>query len=279
MGQWNQALQYSILLFLSLYILSFFIPDLRPSEISENYGNKKLLSRLGHPLLMHIGLFPTYLSLVGLIRILADWNWTPPLLWWDSVRGTLIIGLTTGLLVFILLSIIGFSFLNKKFSRFFLTFINPGWAVVGFSFLLMGENILFSKFVKSSMALSLLYLPLLFRLSFQEKLKDLSKQVLVSGLFPVSWFKIYREVIFPQSLPLICFLSGLAALWACGDFALTGLIINSDSVSTLATDIQSLIQNYRLEQALILLIPLMILSFLIFFIFQGLSSISTRNSS
>ncbi len=185
-------------------------------------------------------------------------------------------GLVTGLLIFILLSLIGFSFLNKKFSRFFLTFINPGWVVVGFSFLLMGENIFFREFTKSSMALSLLYLPFLFRLSFQQKLEDLNKQVKVSGLFPVSWFKIYREVIFPQSLPLICFLSGLGALWACGDFALTGLIMNNQSVSTLALDIQNLVGNYRLEQALVLLVPLMIVSFFVFFVFQGLSRVSTR---
>ena len=274
MGQWNQALHYSLLLFLSLYILSFFIPDFQPSETSENHGNRKLLSRLGHPLFLHIGLCPAYLVLIGLIRILMEWNWENPLLWWNSIRGTLITGLLTGLLVFTLLSMIGFSFFNKKFSRFFLTFINPGWVVVGFSFLLMGENIFFSKFIKSSMALSLLYLPFLFRLSFQQKLKDLNKQVLVSGLFPVSWFKTYRELIFPQSLPLICFLSGLAAFWACGDFALTGLVINNDSLSTLALDIQALIQNYRLEQALVLFIPLMILSFLVFFVFQGLSHIS-----
>ena len=270
LGQWSQALQYSILLFLLLHILSYLIPDPRSSEILKTRGNKKLLAHLGHPFFVHIGLFPTYLLLGGLVCVFFGGNWENPLPWLESIRGTLIMGLTTGFLIFVLLSMISFSFLNKKFSKLFLTFINPGWVVVGFSFLLMGGEEIPAKFIKSSLALSILYLPLLFKLCFQKKLGDLGEQVKISDLFPVSWFKIHREVILPQSLFLICFLSGLAALWACGDFALTGLVINNGSVSTLALDIQGLVNNYRLEQALVLLPPLIVISFLVFFIFQGL---------
>ncbi len=277
LGQWNQALQYSLLLFLFLHILSFFIPDFHPSEISKTHGNRKLLSRLGHPLLLHIGLLPTWLVFLGFGRILLGGGWRTTLsLWPESIRGTLIMGFTTGIFIFVLLSMVGFSFLNKKFSKLFLTFINPGWVVVGFSFLLMGGEGVAAKFIKSSMALSVLYLPFLFRLSFQQTLQDLGDQVNISGLFPVSWCKIHKEVIFPQILSLVCFLSGLAALWACGDFALTGLVMNSDSVSTLALDIQALVNNYRLEQALVLLLPLMIVSFFVFFVFQGLFYVSNR---
>ena len=74
---------------------------------------------------------------------------------------------------------------------------------------------------------------------------------------------------------MICFLSGLGALWACGDFALSGMLLGDDM--TLALQMKSLFTNYRLEQALVLLIPLVILSVIIFLIFQGLSYVCRRS--
>ena len=276
LGQWNEALHYSILLFLLLYGLSLFVGPVDSSH-PPFHGKNKHLMLSNHSYLSHIGLIPTYLLLLGLIRSLLGGGLGNFFFdWGDSVRGTLVMGLLTGVLVFVLLSAVSFSFLNKKFSRLLLILMNPGWVVVGFSFVLMGGRGSSLGFFKACVALSILYLPFLFRISFQQKLQDLVEQVKVSTLFPVSWFKIYKEVIWPQSLPLICFLSGLAALWACGDFALTGLVVNSHLVSTLALDVQAMINNYRLEQALTLLLPLLIVSSVVFFIFQGLSYATSR---
>ena len=281
LGQWTEALQNSLLLFLSLFALSHFGSNLfQFSNSSKTKGQRKLLSTLGHPLLIHVGLIPSYILLLGLILVLftnileisSILSMSSQFL--ESIKTTLALGLTTGLLVFILLSLVSFSFLNNQFSKLFLTFINPGWVVVGFSLLLMEGEGFSAKLIKSSVGLSILYIPFLFKLGLQQKLESLIEPVKISNLFSISWFKVYKELIFPESFFIICFLSGLVGLWACGDFALTGLMMNNGAFSTLALDIQNFVNNYRLEQAMGVLPLLIFVGFFVFFVFQGIFHVS-----
>jgi len=279
-GQWSEAVQYSIILFLTLFFLSqFFKSTSRPMDMSQPLS-AMTLQGMGRRILIFFPLLPTFLLLAGLL-------WSAVTIKWEfaglellkSARGTLTVGLIVSSGVFVFLSLLSFSFLNQFLSQVLLSFINPGWVLVGFSFLLLGLSGKLANLLLLGVALTLAYVPFLFRLSFSRQLQQIESQVRFAQSFPVSWRRIFLRVIWPQTLAPICFLSGLAGLWACGDFAMSEIILGSNEIRTLAMDIKVLLSTYRLEKALLLLYPLLIVSFIVFFIFQGLAYVSCRNIS
>ncbi len=279
-GEWSEAVQYSLFLFLTLFLLAqFFKSPPRPMDMSQPLS-AMAFHGIGSRILIVIPLLPVALLTLGLLWSAVSINWElAGLDWLKSARGTFTVGLIVGSGVFVFLSLLSFSFLNRFLSQVLLSFINPGWVLVGFSFLLLGWSGQIANLLLLGIALTLAYVPFLFRLSFSRQIQQLESQVRLAQSFPVSWRRIFLQVIWPQTLAPICFLSGVAGLWACGDFAMSEIILGSSSVSTLAMDIKVLLSTYRLEKALLLLYPLLIVSFTVFFIFQGLAYVSCRNIS
>lgn len=279
-GKWSEALQYSLLLFILLFLCSYFVADKQSKPEVSSSGDRALLRFFTTSPLSSVALAPTvFLALSLVFALVTSVGKLDINSWWLPMRGSLIIGMSTGLSVFILLSLLSFSFLSQRLSRYFLSLVSPGWVVVGFAFLLMPGDQPGLSLLKVGIALSILYLPYLFRLQFFQTLKDLRGQVELAQVFPVSWWKVFSQVIWPQCLPAICFLSGLAGLWACGDFALTGIVVSGSNTSSLALDMKNLISSYRLEQSLLLLLPLLFSTFIVFFLFQGLSYVGRRKIS
>jgi NADH:ubiquinone oxidoreductase subunit H len=79
-------------------------------------------------------------------------------------------------------------------------------------------------------------------------------------------------------LPSICLLSGLAGLWACGDFAITGFFVESGGVQTLAFQMKEVLSQYRSDQAVDFLWPLLLCGAVVFIVFQGLSYVSGQKT-
>lgn len=277
LGEWAEAIQYSVGLFLLLLLVSFVLKESPKTYVQNWEPELSPFKFFGSSSCVIVGAVPSLLLFVGFVQILVSklshFNLSDigtPLL------GTLIVSLLTGFFVFVILSLLAFCFLNQNWSRFIVAMVNPGWVIVGFSFLLMPGDSDGAVLAKIAMALNLLFLPFLFRLSFNQQLKALEAQVRLAELMPVSWQKIFFSIIWPQCLPGICLLSGLASLWAAGDFALSSIVVGSSQLSTLALDMKLLILSYRLEQAMTLLLPLLVVSLVVFFIFQGLAYVSRR---
>ncbi len=274
-GQWGEAIQYSFYLFVILFLLS------KVFEKRENthFWSSQSLSnypRKYSPVSFIIGpLFPVVLLFIGLsLLFLNNWWAIDSASWLSLVRGTWFISLVTGILTFLFLTALSYAFLQNTIGRWLLSFVYPGWVILGFAFLLLPGESTLARMLKTSVALSFLYLPFVYRLIFHQVLKDLTFQVKVSSTFPVPWRKIFFNVIFPQVLPSIAFLSALSSLWAAGDFAITGLLINSHSSSTLAYEMKELMANYRLEKALMYMPSLLISSLLLFLLFSGIAYVS-----
>lgn len=277
-GEWAQAYMYVLLFSLALFLLSQWLPSPAFWQHDSVELSSSLLKGYEHRAWMFLTLVPSFFFILTILWVLmksplAGWEG----LAWSSVRASLLMSLFTGLCVFVLLSLVSLSFLSRRFIQVLMSLVSPSWVLVGFSFLLMGFDGQGGDFVKLALALTIVYTPYLFRLSFASRLLELREQVQLASTFPVSWWHIFIKVIYPQLIHGICFLSGLAALWACGDFAMSEILLGGHNSSTLALDIKNLLDNYQMESALALLFPLLLTSFAVFFLFQGLAYVCCRN--
>jgi thiamine transport system permease protein len=274
-GQWGQALQYSLVLFIFVLLISSLLPEEETTPTRLSSTGSQPLSYMSAP-------FFVFFSFLSVSFILFSFVLAVPLgleiFSFTAIRGTLILGFVVGLLTLLFLCLLSWSFIRGRASWFLAAFVHPGWVVVGFSFLLIGGRGAFFDLFKTSLALTLIYLPFLYRLSFKRNLESLQNQVQVTETFPTPWGKTFRQVLFPQLLPHLTLLSGLAGLWACGDFAMTGLLFQDPQLSTLGLEMKELLSNYRDEQALQLLWPLVISGTIVFVTFQGLTYVSRQKA-
>jgi ABC-type Fe3+ transport system permease subunit len=273
-GMWGEAIQYSLYLFFILLILSRFLDQEESGEIWTGL-EKSFLGSMSNSYSIVFPMVPVFLLCLGLFLVFLKSGW---MLNFDSVfplvHGTWFISLLTGLQIFFYLSALSFAYLPEKSGKWLLSLVYPGWVIVGFAFLLLPGDSAFLRLIKISSAQALLYLPFVYRLSFHQKLKDLKKQMMISSTLPTPWVKTFRQVVFPQVLPQMAFLSGLCSLWAAGDFAITGLLIDSQHSGSLAYEIKELMSNYRLEKALLYMPSLLLSSLLVFLLFSGITYVS-----
>ncbi len=273
-GEWGQAAGYALLLFGFVFLLSLLIKEKKSWDPNFQPVSLSSFTYLGYGPLILVAAFPLVFLLAGLVlswpNMMAE-SFTESI---QGIRGSLIIGLGVGMLSFLLLTILAFCFISGWMGRVLRAFVHPGWVIVGFAFLLLPGQSVGSSFVKIIFALALLYIPFLYRLSFHESLQNLRTQVQVSANLPVTWSKVYFQILFPQLLPKICLLSGLSGLWACGDFAITGFFVETSEVQTLAFQMKQVLSHYRSEQAVNFLWPLLFCGAVVFFSFQGLIYVS-----
>ncbi len=273
-GEWGQAAAYSLLLFGFLFLISLFLKEQTNLSIENAHQTSHSFSYLGWPTLTVIAVFPLVFLGAGLVLSLPYLFVANLSDQWSAIRGTVMVGLGVGFSCFLGLSILTYCFLRQPWSKILLAFVHPGWVVVGFAFLLLpGQSTGFS-FLKIIGALTILYVPFLYRLNFHERLKDLQSQIQATANFSVRWNRVFLVILFPQILPTLCFLSGLAGLWACGDFAITGFFVETAEVQTVAFQMKEMLSHYRSEQAVQFLWPLLLCGAVVFFVFQGLSYVS-----
>lgn len=276
-GNWVSAAHYGLLLFALLFVMSHFLYRKQEENDLATIEEKGALSFLSSPVSVAVTLAPLLFILLGLVlSVPQGLVATVDFEFYQALRGTLVLSLAVGLSVFCLLSLLTYSFQGFFLSRLLLSLVHPGWVIVGFAFLLMPGKGPLSDLLKMTLGLTILYVPFLYRLSFHQALQDLSGQKRVCEILPVSWNKTFMSILWPQLLPTICLLSGLAALWASGDFAITGLLLQSPQVSTLGYEMKSLLSNYHSEQAVNLMWPMLLSGGIVFVIFQGLGNVSRK---
>ncbi|MEM7645771.1 MAG: ABC transporter permease subunit [Pseudomonadota bacterium] len=279
-GQWAQALQYSLLFFLLLIVVARFMNLRQFQSTAPRPVSKLIINFFGARYFFLIPFLPLGLLAVGFLLQFAKIDrslLSGGLL--TAARETLLFGLLTGGGLFVLMLVVSFCFVSQRKSRFLLAMVHPGWVLVAFAFLLMPGQGGFLEILKICLALSILYFPFLYRMSLHRSLEDLRNQIGVARSFPAPWHAVVFHIIWPQVFPTICFMASIAAVWACGDFGVVGVVSASGEVSGLAVEMQSLMANYRLGEAMSLLPPLLALSLIVFSIFQGISIVGRRELS
>ncbi len=278
-GDWSSMIPYMLGLSLILFISSSLISQ-NPAVEVEKRGEYGFISYLGYrPLLLFCFGPSLLLGLALLQNIFSNLSSLNLLSILEPLRVSLIIGLLTGFLTLILLSLMGFAFITHRQSRILLSWVNPGWVVVGFSLLLIpGEGFVFGVF-KISFGLTILFFPYLYRLSMDQEIKGYGSQVSLAQTFPVSWSKIFFRILWPQMMPKICLLSSIAGLWALGDFALSEILLSSSHQTSLGLKMKLLMTSYQLNSAMNLVLPLLFASIFVFLVFQGFSYVCRRKIS
>ena len=185
----------------------------------------------------------------------------------QTIQGTFWVSFLTGLSVAGLIALTAFVYPHLGFRHWLLSLSSPSTMLVGLAFFALGPALGFAVWPKIIIGLTLLSFPALYRWLIDAGLEDLQTQIQVARTLGASWVKIWSRLTLPQLAPEIGLAAALAALWAAGDFALSGLIASQNI--TLAMVIEGLLSAYRLELATWLMGWLMVLALLIAGLFIG----------
>ncbi len=242
----------------------------RPSNLSLLKGYSGIVLILGVSAVYLIGYVQGFIEGLPMISTLYDLQ--SALAW--NFLGSLAIGLTTGLCCFFILMLIAFVSPKKWFGRFLSGYVAPSTALACFCLLIMGPNEGLYPFLKIPLALVLLSITSLFRMGWDSELQKLEPQVTVAYTMGASSWQCFREVLLPQLLTRAGLLSGLASVWACGDFAVSRILAHRDV--TLAMTTETLMSSYRLHQAIVLSSLVVVTGVVCFLIFAGGSRVLSR---
>jgi thiamine transport system permease protein len=250
-GEWGQALGLSMLQSTFILILTIFLSrgdSLTTHSVTRNMD--RLTNRWGLMLPLTFSILILASQFEGLNTGLAQTSANSAFAAAISgaLQGTLMVGAGVGLLTFFLLSIAAYCTPHKNFQRFLNGYVAPSSVLTGFSLLLLDLQV--SPLIKMVFGITLIQLPLFFRLYLNGRLEQLESQILVGRTLSASWRQIFWCVLSPQIFVTIGLASGLSAFWACGEFALSSLLTGQDL--TLALLMKSSIAAYRLEAATLL---------------------------
>ncbi len=219
-------------------------------------------------------LAPSFFVLVGLMQGVWQkaWQEIVPIqaTVWEGVWQSLFVGLGTGFFVTFLLCLVAFCMQSGFLRRFLLAYTGSS-AFMGFCFLLIGSDNVFFVIVKWIVGLSLLMLPVLYRLMGETYLRNVDRQIHLARLMGAGIILRFISITGPQCISGFLFLSGMASFWAVGDFAYTGLV--AGSVPNLALLIQDVFASYRWELASVLTVILAIIGTVCFMFFITLNTI------
>lgn len=169
---------------------------------------------------------------------------------WRAFLGSLWVGLSVGGGCFALLLAFAALIPSRWFERFMAGFTPPSQALTAFAFLVAVPNDWVGPLWKIPVALILLTMPTLWRMGWQADLDGLRRQREVADTLGAGPRDFILTILIPQLAPRAGTLSGLAAVWACGDFAVSRILAHRDL--TLAMMTETLMGSYRLGLATLL---------------------------
>lgn len=258
--------------------------------IINSFGSEKidLLETKSMKVLNHfsgvIVLFvPVFILIFGLLRSIPGGIYMLQLQqdvwihWYDYLIGSLLIGFLTAGIVHVFLTLTSYAFYLKYFRKFVSIFFTPSYVAISFGFLLLYGFYQFSLSFYVSWALAIAFLPALFRLGVMQVLESIEGQVEFAQHIGSSSVYTFRKIVYPQVLPQICLVSGLAGLWGVGDFSLSRVIIGTDI--TLAMWVQSLVEQYRWDMAALFSILILLAGLIVFSFFWSASYVCRQKLS
>ncbi len=158
----------------------------------------------------------------------------------QSFIGTLSLSAFTGLLVMLVLAVMLFVGESKFLDRVYLSFIAPSTAVIGVSMIVLSYWLGVGL---TPVAMCLLFIGVLYRLGWSDEIKKYKKQKFLARVYGHNDFSIFKNISWPLSKKLAGKLSGLAAFWAAGDFAVC-TILNEKTLGLVA---KNFLSSYRVD--------------------------------
>jgi thiamine transport system permease protein len=262
-GHWDHAVILAVVQTLILSLLVWFLPatDFARARAARRLDLLAIPQCKWAVFLIPVLLFAGWFS--GL-RVPKDLGELPLV---EAFVTSLALALTVGIFHLLLFLLVARLWPQKILNSVLKGYVAASSAITGFALLLLPGLSDLAAFAKIAVALTLISFPLLFRWQVYSALKSLEKQIQVAQLLGARSSLVLFEVLWPQMAPAAMRASGLAAVWACGDFAISGIL--AGSLHTWPLVMQDLMGNYRIEAAQFLMFPLAALGLAIYAFFVG----------
>ena len=272
---WSGAIYLSMLQMVILFCLSLFIGYF-------NSENKRTSVRGGAhwspPLSLVPGVLCSVLVIVGQIWKIPEgvrqWNqlglgmeWL-----WPLLLNSLYISAGVGVFVFITLGLVVYGLPSKWFQKYLIGYAAPSAALTGFVFYIIaiGEWVE----LKLIIGIALISIPFCYRFIVDSAVSSVQWQVQVARTMGADSLLIFRNILWPQVSGSCGVAAGLGALWACGDFAFSSMVAESEI--TLALKIKNLLNSYRLELSILLSWAMLICGGILFLCFRSFGRVVSR---
>lgn len=251
-SDWGAAVLLAFLQSSFIFAISFFTSQ--GKGVSRNKVANLNLIRMPTGVLFIVMISLLYLAgysqgLVAGIGMLSTFYDLQFAIFW-SFFGTIMMGLSVGILCYLCLMLIAFCWPKLWFEKFLNGYVAPSTSLACFALLIFGPNEGFFPFLKIPIALTLLSLNSLFRMGWDGELLSLQGQVTVAYSMGATSWQIFKEILFPQLSARAGVLAGIASVWACGDFAASRILAHQDLSIAMMTE--TLMSGYRLNQATVL---------------------------
>jgi len=265
-GRWDRAVLLAAFQALILLAMAWILPQ----PFWPSRPTRQDLSYLSWMRGRWLVILPAGILFVGWVAgaiagLMSDWDSDLLSSLGDAALLTFTIAFAVGLLHLVVFLLIAFVSPHAKLRRFLNGYLSPSPVITGFGLLLVpGEGDIWN-ILKVVLALTLISVPLLYRWIVHSALTGVSGQISMARTLGASWSRILFEIVWPQVSSPVMRACGLAALWASGDFALTGIL--AGGASTLPLLMDDLIGNYRMELAQVLMIPLVAIGLGTYYLF------------
>ena len=280
-GDWSTAIGLALFQAFFVFLVSF---GANPSK-AQNYALRRNLSVLQHKWSWGIPYLISFLVILGFFPgFFQGWGQVlqQEVIQQAAIKGflgSLVVGFGTGFSLLALFFAIALVCPSRLLETFLRGFVVPSSVLTGFALLLINigpAESLSIHFIKIVSGLTLILLPILYRLRWQSVISQIRGQVQVARTLGASWLMILNDLIIPQTSRSAGFLAGFGAFWASGDFALSNIIADGDY--TLALVVKSLISHYRLDMAVFLGWILLFLGLVLFLFFIGVGRVLSRKT-
>ena len=265
-AQWGQALSLSVIQLLIVVGFMFLPKSTWRREVGRAvdlraWGSSVCLAVVGAYLMMFWAPLVVHLS-SGVSAI----NSMPGL--WDEILEllvpSLLVAFFVGLFCLCLFLFFALGFPENRVPSFLRGWLAPSTALLGFAFLFFSDKNIWFSYV---FALTLIFFPIIYRLGMDRGLESLTGQIEIARTLGANDLLIWRRILIPQVWSLACILSGVASLWALGEFALGRMILGGPK--TLALLSQSLLASYRIDAGLGVGTLILLCGSLMFLFFWG----------
>jgi len=269
-GEWSQALILSLIQSVFIAAITIFFLRKRSTQLISRSQSIQFLGGIFPFLLTVCYLFLflggfLYFSMSGWDQVFSIPNlWTEAL---STVSSTVVLGIGAGFITLLFFLFSTIALYQNSLQKFLLSYLAPSVSLMGLSVILLSPENHKTEILFYLFSTILLFFCGLYKMGFEQILSGLRRQVEVSTLLGASAAQTLFRVVIPQVLPTALNLSGIAALWVVGDFALCKAIFTHDFL--LAQMIEGLMSSYRIEAATALMGLLIFIGFLVYILFAG----------
>ena len=280
-GLWSQGLFLGGLQILLVFGFSMFVfrRGSQPGPLSSpslvGYPSKAGLAMLGFLSAVSVlGLVNGWAAVESLKFAFTNLDFQQELL--QSVFGTLKISAMSFFMTYTLLMLSSGLIDSPFLHRFFVSFLPPSTVLFGFGLWMLFSNEPPAPYLKIALGLSLLFFPALYRWKAGPIFQSLKSQWEVAEVLGANRWTILNRVVWPQCQPVFFWLSGVAAFWASGDFALSSIL--SFGTQSLGILNESLVGSYRFELATLVSFVTLVVGFSFFAIGSWLGHVTRTRS-